>query len=83
MFPCTFGGCESNFTRNYHMKRHMQGVHEGIKFQCEECEFKTNYKERLKAHIQGVHEGLNFTCNKCDFVTLFPILFEYTHQGTT
>ena len=37
---------------------HIRRAHEGIKFNCEKCEFVSNYKKTLKAHMGWVGLGV-------------------------
>ena len=37
---------------------HKMSVHEGIKYQCSQCENKFTQKGDLKRHKMSVHEGI-------------------------
>jgi len=54
-FSC--GECESAFTSNNQLVKHVEAVHDNIKVNCEECgaEFKST---TLKSHIRRVHRGI-------------------------
>ena len=38
------------------MKRHIQSVHEGVKFDCHKCEFQTSAQGSLWEHKRTIHE---------------------------
>jgi hypothetical protein len=43
-------------------------VHGGIKYNCEQCDFKASRKDTLKKHYISVHISSNqYPCNKCDY----------------
>ena len=48
------------------MKRHIQSVHEGIRYSCNQCDLQFTRKGSLNLHIKTIHEGLKFPCNQCD-----------------
>ena len=35
----------------------LQSVHEGVMFDCSECDYQGTTKKNLKSHIQFVHQG--------------------------
>ena len=47
--------------------KHVESKHEGVKFLCDQCNYKATQKGHLKAHIQSKHENVKFHCDKCDF----------------
>ena len=42
-------------------------VHEGVKFPCEQCDYKATEKGELLRHMKSIHEGVKFTCEQCDY----------------
>ena len=50
--------CESVFTLRYILKRHKQSTHEGITFNCTQCDFKTGRKDLLHRHFGRIHDKL-------------------------
>ena len=60
MFPAD--GCKSEFPYSGDVNRHMQGVHENVKFNCYKCKFEGNSKISLKAHMKNVHTVATFDC---------------------
>ena len=39
----------------------------GLRYKCNQCEYKATRKTNLTAHIQSVHEGLRYVCNQCEY----------------
>ena len=39
------------------LKIHIQNVHEGIKYSCDQCDQQFTQKIRLKAHMKYRHEA--------------------------
>ena len=37
------------------------------KFQCDHCNYTTNYKQNLSKHVKSIHEGVKYPCNICDY----------------
>ncbi|XP_028128806.1 zinc finger protein 271-like [Diabrotica virgifera virgifera] len=56
--------CESEFTSNYSLMKHMQGSH--TKYKCNQCDVTFPYKQNLDIHNSHLHvtEG-EFLCNEC------------------
>ena len=42
-------------------------VHEGIKYQCDHCDYKAAGKGHLKATEMTVHEGIMNLCDLCEY----------------
>ena len=38
--------------------RHIQSVHEGVKYVCSQCYHQATQQSNLARHIQSVHEGV-------------------------
>ena len=67
-FKCTL--CTIGFSREDHLKRHVEAVHERKNaFKCMKCDAKFENKDQLKKHIDSVHDEESnkpFKCKKCD-----------------
>ena len=46
-------------------------MHEGFKYACVQCDYKTAFKGNLNNHVRAMHEGLKYACVQCDFKTAF------------
>ena len=42
-------------------------MHEGVKFSCEQCDFKYKWKHLLQNHVLSVHKRVTFHCEDCDY----------------
>lgn len=47
----------------------MASVHDGIKYDCEQCDFRATEKGSLAWHVANVHERTKYDCKQCDFKT--------------
>ena len=63
MFPCN--KCDKNYKQEISLRRHIESVHEGVRYSCTQCEQQYPQKKDLKAHMQTIHEGIRFECNHC------------------
>ena len=55
--------CESK----QRLKFHINGVHEGVKYDCATCKSSFTHKSKMKQHIKTVHEKIKpFACDICD-----------------
>ena len=58
--------CSKRFDSAWHLKRHNENVHEGIRYKCDICGVLTRKKSMLKYHIETVHEGIKkHKCKLC------------------
>ena len=54
-------------SKHINLRYHIQSVHEGLIYACDQCDYRARSKGCLKKHIQSVHEGLRFACDQCDY----------------
>ena len=40
------------------IKKHIQAVHDGVKYGCGECDYKASYKNNLNEYTRVVDEGI-------------------------
>ena len=50
-----------------HFGKHIQSVHEKIKYSCNLCGHQFTQQGNLKTHIQSVHEKIKYSCNLCEY----------------
>ena len=63
-FQCKF--CDSKFTQNCHLKRHVISIHDRKSYKCEFCDYKATQKHHLERHSSSIHEGKKpFKCKIC------------------
>ena len=51
----------------YQLIKHIQSVHEGIKFPCNQCDYIGAHKTNLQRHVQSIHADRKSPCNQCDY----------------
>ena len=67
---------------------HIKGAHEGLKYYCNDCDYKATYRGTLTTHIKAVHEGLKDLCNDCEYKAttrssfLQHIAYQSSSKGT-
>ena len=42
-------------------------IHEGIKYECDQCDYQAAQQTNLKTHTMSVHEGSKYQCDLCEF----------------
>ena len=47
------------------MVKHIQSIHRGGKFSCDQCGKEFKRKDHLNTHILSVHQGVKFKCYLC------------------
>ena len=47
--------CHLSFSQKASLKRHIQGIHEGVKYPCDECELKFTQAYNAQIHMFKVH----------------------------
>ena len=45
-------------TQKGHLKRHIESVHEKVKYPCNQCEKQFTVKRDVKRHVKSVHEKI-------------------------
>ena len=68
-YPCN--DCEYVAKRAYHLKRHVENKHTGVRHPCSECEFVATRADNLKIHVASKHNGVIYPCS------------QYEHAATT
>ena len=62
--------CGNIFTMQKTLKKHIEAIHQGIRYPCDQCPFQGRTKILLKYHIESVHEGKRYYCDQCEFIAL-------------
>ena len=51
--------------------KHIQRIHEGVRYPCNQCEYSAAQPGNLKIHIQSIHEGekngVRYPCCQCKY----------------
>ena len=42
-------------------------VHEGVKYECDHCDYQTSTQLHYFTHIQSKHDGIKYDCDQCDY----------------
>ena len=45
---------------------HIQTKHEGVRYDCDQCDYQATQQGNLTVHIQTKHEGVRYACDQCD-----------------
>ena len=63
-FSCNL--CSSTFTVKSSLTKHIDQIHNKIRYSCKLCEKSFTSKQNLKFHIESVHEQLKHNCSYCN-----------------
>ena len=65
---CHCKDCGARFSTSYHLKRHVNTKHKGVRYNCDQCDYKATQLGHLKTHIRVVHLKIkNYSCEECDY----------------
>ena len=53
-------------TRRRSLMNHIDSVHEGIRYNCDQCQHQSTTKNNLWKHVKSVHSGVTYDCNMCE-----------------
>ena len=53
--------------KKYYLNQHKESQHEGVRYNCDQCDYQAEPKSTLKLHKESKHEGVSYCCDKCDF----------------
>ena len=42
-------------------------MHKVVRYNCEQCEYKSTTKSNLKSHKLTKHEGVKYNCDQCEY----------------
>ena len=65
-----------------HIYRHNKSIHEGVKYPCTECSYKTSYKSNLQQHVAALHEGVRYLCTECNYKATTKKIFNNIWRHT-
>ena len=85
--------CKGDFSSDFALKEHILRKHEDTElgkitirdnkdkiYNCNQCEFKTQWPKGLQDHIDKKHDKEILSCNLCDYTTTMPKEFD-KHWG--
>jgi len=53
---CSYTGSQSS------LWRHKKNKHEGVRYDCDECDFSSARTSSLKEHVENIHQGVRYEC---------------------
>jgi len=68
---CTYENCNYKARSKYGLQLHVDKIHLGRRYVCDECNYIATQKCHLRVHIRTVHEGRSFPCHLCDHVASY------------
>ena len=54
-------------TEQCHLQTHIQSLHDGIKYPCNQCDYQAKRLGHLREHIESKHEGIKYLCDHCNY----------------
>ena len=54
-------------TQQSSLKTHIESVHVGMKYPCNQCNYKATTQSSLKTHILSVHDCVKYPCHQCEY----------------
>ena len=78
--------CEKVFRAESSLKKHIESIHDKIKYDCNRCDYKATRKENINRHIRYFHEGIvDHHCPICNKGFMMGIEVKYHikrhHEG--
>ena len=70
-FSC--GQSEKQYSTQWCLDQHNKSVHEGVKYPCDQCNYKATWSSTLQQHLKSVHEGIKYSCDQCNYTFLYVI----------
>ena len=60
--------CDKSYSNYSALYKHKKAFHEGVTYNCNQCDYKSALKANLKRHIETKHEDIKkFACNFCEY----------------
>ena len=60
---CTL--CQKQYTTKIGLIQHVSAVHKGLRFSCDECDYKTTVEQYVQRHKLSQHRKLKHQCPQC------------------
>ena len=67
--------CGSVFSQLGGLNQHVKSVHEGKKYDCDQCEYRATQPSSIKIHKQVKHVQAKLQCPQCDYQSGWPTDF--------
>ena len=49
------------------LRKHKQSLHEGVKYNCDQCSYQATEHCSLRKHKLSIHEGAKYNCDPCSY----------------
>jgi len=69
---CAYLATKPSNLKRHIKSKHIKTKHEGIKHQCQQCDYQANWPDKLQLHIKIKHEGIKFQCQQCEYQANYP-----------
>ena len=56
----------SLLVKNSIMVNYKKSIHEGVTYDCDQCEYQATTKGHLTTHKQSRHVGIRYNCDQCN-----------------
>ena len=53
--------------RIFNITQAKQFRHEGMRYSCDQCDYKVSQHSLFRLHQRAKHEGVRYNCNQCDY----------------
>ena len=63
-FGCNL--CELRLRSMQGLRKHIESIHNGTKYQCKECDYQATNQSNLNVHFKSVHQRIKYPCQLCD-----------------
>ena len=50
-------------------------IHDGVKYNCEYCDYNATNKGSLTQHVKSIHDGVKYRCEYCDYKATTKVAF--------
>ena len=46
---------------------HKKSQYEGVRYVCDQCDYRATHQGNLTSHKKSQHEGVRYYCDQCDY----------------
>ena len=69
------GDQQLNYYQTIHnssLKSDINSVHDGARYDCNQCDYQAKIKSNLRIHMNSIHEGImNYACDQCNYISAY------------
>ena len=74
--------CGKSLRNPRNLKRHLESIHNGLKYPCDQCDFNASQKYHLKSHIKAKHTKTNSKANSTWDTDIIPVEENKSHMDS-